>query len=92
MAVHRARVARVAQPVHVEGLAARALDASDFTTEPAAIPVLVAYIDRPNANDVERVNAVEAIKKLLGPERAAATPTTTDGAAWREWLAGQTKP
>ena len=87
-----ARMSFLTDAVRAEGLSMRALDAAGFATERASIPVLVAYIDRPNANDAERHKAADAIRALLGPTATASAPDGNDPAAWREWLARQAKP
>ncbi len=79
------RIAFLTDAARVSSIARKALDQEDLVADPRVIPVLLAYMDRSDANDFERGQATQAILRIAGPERS--TPTGVDPAAWRAWWA-----
>jgi hypothetical protein len=82
-----ARVAFLADAARVPSLARPAVEAASAGHDPAAVPVLIAFLGCPGATDVERHAAVEAIRRVVGPERAAGAPKELEPATWEAWWA-----
>lgn len=80
-----ARIAFLSEAARVPGIARKATDQDDLVTDPRIVPVLLAYMERPEAGDTDRAEAIAAIHRIMGPEQSSGAPRTSDAAAWRAW-------